>query len=391
MKICPKCSTQLNDNVGFCNNCGTNVKDVAPVAEAAAEDVKETVNEAAEKIAEEASEAKEAAAQVKEAAEEKAAEVVNEVKENVTEKAAEIPAAVNNAANDAASVVSDAIPTGSYNAAAGAGNAQAYAPVGNGAVPAENPALAEAKKGSKNAKIGIIAICAAVVLLLIILVAVISSAGGYKRPIKNLVNTVNHHSTKVPDFLENVAPKFAVTAYNDAYKLLAGTDLKSDMEDGLAEMFENLYDDLEDEYGSDFKVSVEFRDSKEMSDRDIKDLNNDYDDLYEMLDKSDFDWEDKYTYEDLAENLEDEYDVELSSSELKKLQKIVTTFVENLEKMEITAGYEVSIKVSIEGEDGHDSEKLTINVIKVDGNWIIDPLSLAENYGFSTSYLRYMF
>ena len=45
--------------------------------------------------------------------------------------------------------------------------------------------------------------------------------------------------------------------------------------------------------------------------------------------------------------------------------------------MEVKEGADVDLEITIKGKDGKDSQDLTLSVIKADGKWCVDPLSLA--------------
>lgn len=331
MKTCPKCGTQVPDDAAFCNNCGENMKDVAPAEEKAAETAGDS------KDTKESSEKKEAA--------------------ETKETAAQAPAS--DTATESASGSVTATPVG-------------------------NATLDAAKEKNKNKNIGILAVVGGAVIVLIILIALLASAlgGGYKGPIKTLVKNLNRGNTKVESYLSCVLPGFAVDAYSDIYSLMrsADKDAVADFDDDVADLFEDMFDDFADEYGDNYKITYEIRDAERLSSRDIKDIEDEYEDLFDTIDSL-IDWEDEDFYEDLADELDDYYDIELSSSQVRKLQKIVESFMKSLDNIKIQDAYEVEVKLTIQGEDGKDTEKITFYVIKVNGKWIIDINSLFSSMG----------
>ena len=353
MKTCPKCGTQVPDDAAFCNNCGENLKDVSPAEEKAPETTADT---------KESSETKEAT-ETKKADDTKKAEEVKEATESTP-------------ATDAASAVTGST-SGSFNASPADTSASYTAPIGNATLDA-------AKEKNRNKNIGIIAVLCAAFVVLIILIALLSSAlgGGYKGPIKTLINNINRGNTKVESYLSCVLPGFAVDTYSDIYSLMRSVDKDAveDFDDDLLDLFEDMFDELADEYGDDYKITYEIRDAEHLDSRDIKDIEDEYEDLFDLIDGL-IDWEDEDFYEDLADDLEDYYDIELSSSQIKKLQKIVENFMNSLENMKIQDAYEVEVKLTIQGKDGKDNQKITFYVIKVNGKWIIDINSLFSSMG----------
>ena len=103
-----------------------------------------------------------------------------------------------------------------------------------------------------------------------------------------------------------------------------------------------------------------------------------------MIEKLEIDDED--FWEEISDALDDEYDTELNTA---KAAKMGANLLKKLDKFEITDGYEVKVKVSIEGKDDKESETITANVVKADGKWFIDPLSLSD-LGISANSLMYM-
>ena len=257
----------------------------------------------------------------------------------------------------------------------------------NNGAPVNNATLEAAQQKSKNSQIGIIAVAAAAVILVVILIVVLSSAlgGGYKAPIKNLVNNFNRGNTNVEDYLSCVAPKFAVSTYSDVYDLIKSVDkdVIEDFDEEVKDSFEEFFDEAEDTFGKDYRLSYEIKDAERLDKDEIEDLQEVYEDLFDMIDDN-IDYEDEDIYEDLADELEDYYDLELSNSQITKLRKIVISFMDNLDNFKIQDAYEVKLKLVIEGKDDSEKTTVTIYVIKVNGQWFIDPNSLMSSMGGSS-------
>lgn len=189
-------------------------------------------------------------------------------------------------------------------------------------------------------------------------------------------------NTEVSDYLSCVAPGFAVDLYQDVYGIIrsADKDAIEDFDDAVTETFEDLFDDAADEFGDDYKLSFEIRDAERLDDRDIKDIEDAYEDLFDMIDDN-IDYEDEDIYEDLADELEDSADISLSSSQVRKLQSSVESFMKSLENFKVQDAYEVKVRIVMEGEDDNYKETLTFYVIKVNGDWFIDPNSFLSAMG----------
>lgn len=336
MRKCPKCGTELPDEALFCNECGEKLPD--PVVE-----------EKKDEPSDDKTDSKPA------------------------EKAPETPAEPEKAPGtpDAATETAAASST------AASGMASYTAPI-------DNSVLAKAQKESKNSNIGIIAVAAGGLLLIILLIVCISSllGGGYKAPLKNFVRNFNNQNADIEDYLSCVAPGFAVDLYKDVYGIFKSADkgVIEDFDDAVAEEFEDFFDDIADEVGDDFKLTYEIRNAEHLDDRDIKDIEDSYEDLFDLI-EDDFDYEDEDTYEDLADDLDRYADISLSSSQIRKLQNAVESFMGKLENFKIQDAYEVKVRFVMEGEDDSAKTTETFYIIKVNGDWFLEPFSFMSAVG----------
>lgn len=246
------------------------------------------------------------------------------------------------------------------------------------AAPVNNATLDSAVEKNKNTKIGMIAIIggAAVVVILLVCLLISSLGGGYKSPINDLVKALNKESTNYEDFVNAVAPDFVATACVDLVDLIrdVDADVIEDFEEDLTDSLEDGYDDWADDYGDNWRISVDFRDEEELDEDELEEIQELYEDFYDSLD--DMDLDDEETYEDLADYLEDYYDMELSDSQINKLQKICEALLGEFEDVEVTEGYVLDVKLTIEGREDDDDEKMDITVICVNGSWCIDLLGM---------------
>lgn len=167
--------------------------------------------------------------------------------------------------------------------------------------------------------IGLIAIVVVVVIVLAVVLGKTVFGKGYEKPIKTLMKGVEEQDGEMilSAFSENT-----IEAMEDQ----SGLD-KKDLEDMMEEQFEYMFsgEDWEDE---DVEFKYEIEDSKKLDKDDIKDI---------------------------EDELKDYWDVREDISAAREL--------------------DVSMTIYVDGDEEDDNDA-TIEVIKVDGKWYINPISL---------------
>ncbi len=381
MKTCPKCNAQLPDDAAFCNECGASVSAVKPNTAAPANNANNANPAPANASAGNSSDAN--ASDSTPAASNAASNAASTNTANNANAAsnAAFNGDSNNASGNAAAAPNNTADANANGAPAGT------EPVDIPFKPfAKDGAAAEALKKLGPQKIGIIA--AAAVAVIAILIILISSLGAYKKPINTLVSLANKKSTNIPAYVDCVAPSFVSSSYKSLLGTLKGGDAKKELEETIKDAFDDAWDELEDEYGKNWRISVEWKDADRLSNKKLDAIRDRWEDIADTLGKAELDDED--TYESIADSLDDKYDTELNT---KQVAQIMGKLADQFENAKITDGYEVDLKLSIEGKDGHDTTKMEgIYVIKVNGQWIIDPTSGAAGYDLSdlTGLMRYM-
>ncbi len=231
-----------------------------------------------------------------------------------------------------------------------------------------------------NKMVGLIAM-GVIAIAAIVLICVIGSAlfgGGYKKPLKTLKKAINSQSTDVDDILD-VLPKFVGNAYDDALALVKDIDkdMVKELEEGIADGLEEMYDGLEDTYGKKVKVSYEIKDKEKLDKDDCEDIADAYASIVEAVeDTIGIDLTDTKDLEDMVDEFEDELeDMDVSSKQIKKAIKLISGLANDLSDIKISKGYILEVEINIEGKDDDSSADLEVCVVKMNGKWCIDILS----------------
>ena len=235
------------------------------------------------------------------------------------------------------------------------------------------PPVEEPKKKKSPFPLILAGVAACFVIVIAVVLVLVLGGGGYKKPVNKLVSLVNSQSTDVNAYMGCVTPSFVPETYKEAIGLLKGGDAKDELNDTINDVFDAAYDSIKDEFGKDWKVSVEYKKNKKLSEKDLEKIQKNYDSLFKALDSLKIDDED--FWERIADEIDDEYDTEIDP---EKAAKAAENLLAKIEKFKVTDGYEVKVKISIEGKSKKEAETIEANIIKANGKWFIDPLSFSD-------------
>ena len=193
----------------------------------------------------------------------------------------------------------------------------------------ENANMESIKELQKNPNfnkiLGIAVIAVAAIIIIAIIISIATS--GYKKPIDNFFKGIQ--KTDAEAFISTV-PEYITESMEDNIKDgYYGEDVDS-IEEYYENYLEEMLDVLEDDFGKDVKFSYKVVDKEELKNRDINDI------------------------EDSAEEIYDE-------------------------KIDVSKGYEVDVEYTIKGKDDKEEDlDATFIIIKVDGNWAIQNFELDD-------------
>lgn len=264
-------------------------------------------------------------------------------------------------------------------------SAQQAAPVQ--AAEVQTDPVQSKKKGRK----GLAIVIAVLILAVAAGVAVfLHSANGYKKPINDITKLINNKNTDIDAVVTAVLPDFAASYYKKAVKIIKTSDDAADVFAEAEDELQDMYDEFDDEYANGWSVKFDYNDKEKLDADEIESLNDTYSGLYDSYfedicdEIAEFD---KYDYEDLADSLG------IKAAKAKDLCKIAVNFMKEFKGAKVTEGYSLTGRLVLSDKSGETlekSDKMTINVIKFNGDWMIDYMSALPEFGISLYDLQRM-
>ena len=221
----------------------------------------------------------------------------------------------------------------------------------------------------------------AVVILLLILKSLFSSS--YKTPINNIVSAINKGTKADYLTLYNAGlPKNLAKLNKEVY-----TTLYEDRLDDKNDDIKDAFEDLKDKYPK-FKIKFVYDSKEKLSKTELREFKDeleegDFEDISDMIDEI------EEEIDDHAEDLADMLDI--SESDLKKVMKDYIKYLKTFKKLKITAGYKVRGQYVLKngGDDINKTDKVTMYIVKLNGNWVILTTKNSEKFRFDSEKKSY--
>ena len=232
-----------------------------------------------------------------------------------------------------------------------------------------------------------------VVLILAVAAGVavfLHTANGYKKPINDITKVINNKNTDVDAVVTAVLPDFAASSYKKAMKIIKTSDDIADAFTEAEDELKDMYDTFDSEYDAGWSAKFDYTDKEKLDADEIEDLNDTYSGLYDNYFESICDeiaGFDKYDYEDLADSLG------IKTAKAKDLCKVAVNLMKEFKGAKVTEGYSLTGRLVLNDKSGktlEKSDKITINVIKFNGDWMIDYMSVLPEFGISLYDLQRM-
>ena len=213
---------------------------------------------------------------------------------------------------------------------------------------------------------------AALVVLIIVLLALSNTKS---TPLSNVMKVANAKKfdtvlSKAPDIMNG----FCESEIRNIIKIAKKSDLYKDNKEDIDDAFAEYVDGMKENFGDNYKISYKITDKEKMDKDDCEDIQDSMKEMGKLITKAAK--EVNKLDDDIWEELEDQ--TGLKEKELKNIVKEVESIGNKMKKAKVTAGYELEVTVIIKGSELEDEpieEEMTINVIKVNGRWIIDFVS----------------
>lgn len=246
-------------------------------------------------------------------------------------------------------------------------------------VTAGSEAVKNRLKGALNRKT-LISVALALVILIGAIVGIRYAKNNYMTPIRTMEKQANQSTINYRKLLQTNIRKLGVSSGHarDIVNILRKSDDFLDTRDSLEEYYEERYESRQDNYGDNFKITYTVEDKIKLENSDLRDCQKEYRELVKHIKESIEDTEDYDTddWGDLADALG------LTRSQTKKLVQAVKKALKDIDRTEVTTGYELDVVKTITGDALDEPEEIsgTIRVVKVNGRWILaddfDPYAL---------------
>ena len=218
-------------------------------------------------------------------------------------------------------------------------------------------------------------------LAIVLIAAVLAGAvgmntarSGYRAVLNGICKTVNDRDTDLDVIAESLLPGFAEEQYHVIMDTIGGVEIVEDAVGNLEDDIMEAYLELEDNFGSDVKVSWEILEKEKMRELQIRRTERNYQEFSEEYLQNVVNTLDNY--EDISW-IADRY--ELTKADVRTVLDSIDALAEECAYMEISRGYNLVIEIQAEGSGDSYSDKVELSVICADGEWMPDYSALGGN------------
>ena len=208
--------------------------------------------------------------------------------------------------------------------------------------------------GSRKKRMKLITYLAVVIAVLAVAGGFLLN-GGYRKVIdRNISLYVSDKDIKLEDMLRLNLPQSVEKPLVKALNYIDADDL--DIEKSLNEGLDPTRDTLKKKFGDGYKISYKIKDADKTSKSDLENIEDYFQN--QNLDLGEYD----DSYASILGISEDAYN---------KMSKQLEKMNDKLSQVKVSNGYTVSGEASIKGKKDEESYDFEVQVVKIDGDWII--------------------
>ncbi len=240
----------------------------------------------------------------------------------------------------------------------------------------------EPSKSKRKVKIGlVIAVMVLVVAVVGGMAAFIHISNGYKKPVNNIINVVNKKTSSIDSLAASALPDFVFSSYKKTIKIMKTSEDFVEKYDEAQLSISDMYSQLDESYENGWKLKFDCTDKERLDEPQLEGIATLYSGLYTNYFESicdDIKGYDKYDYEDLADSMG------ITTSKAKDLCKVAVNLMNEFKDVKVTDGYTLTGRIVMNDNNGENlwrSDKMTIKVIKLNGDWTVDYVSLVNDEG----------
>jgi len=173
----------------------------------------------------------------------------------------------------------------------------------------------------------------------------------YEKPIKDIFELVNDKEESYCKYGK----------YFMIEKELEFEELEEDIFGDTSNVYEFI-ELLEKYFGDDYEISYKIKGADKLDKDDLEDYEDEFKDDVDAAEENfeyyEYKWEKQYNAG------------EITNSEKNELTEAYKDYIDQLDDIDITAGYEVDFEVIITGDEDFDFKVKNIAVLKINGKWL---------------------
>lgn len=197
---------------------------------------------------------------------------------------------------------------------------------------------------------------------------------GYRGMMNEIVGIINDREGDMDVIALAVLPGDIAECYEEAVGIIGQNTYVEDALESLETNVDSQYAKLDDFYGSNAKISVKVLEKEKMSQSQIRRAQSSYQEYYEEYLEEIVSGINEFDHDRIS-GLAEQY--HLLNSDVLALKDDINVVADYLEDMDITKGYNLTVQINIRGSKDHYEEEIDLRVIKVNGEWMIDYLSVS--------------